>query len=89
MMGEKRTCRLNVYTEISSIIHSSTGHKENTNFFIMELQTIIEDVFFINGCEKDRKNISSTIRSTYGKCGFNSVFINTGHGIIGIVEIYE
>lgn len=55
----------------------------------MELQAIIEDVFFINSCEKDRKNISSTVRSTYGKCGFNSVFINTGHGITGIVEIYE
>lgn len=55
----------------------------------MELQAIIEDVFFINGYEKDRKNISSTVRSAYGKCGFNSVFINTEHGITGIVEIYE
>ena len=55
----------------------------------MELQAIIEDIFLINGCEKRQENISSTIRSTYGKCGFNSVFINTGHGITGIVEIYE
>lgn len=28
MMGKKKTCLLNVYTEISSIIHSSTGHRE-------------------------------------------------------------
>lgn len=49
---------------------------------------MIEDIFSINGYEKDGKDTSSTIRSAYGKCGFDSVFINTGHGITGIIEIY-
>lgn len=49
---------------------------------------MIEDVFVINGYIKNGKEISSTIRSVYGKCGFDSVFIGTGHGIMGVIEVY-
>lgn len=45
--------------------------------------------FAINGYKKNGKEISSTIRRVYGKCGFDSVFLNTGHGITGIVEVYD
>lgn len=45
--------------------------------------------FAINGYKKNGKEVSSTIRGVYGKCGFDSVFLNTGHGITGIVEVYE
>lgn len=44
--------------------------------------------FAINGYKKNGKEISSTIRSVYGKCSFDSVFICTGHGITGIIEVY-
>lgn len=50
---------------------------------------MIEDVFGINGYKKNGKEISSTIRGVYGKCGFYSVFIGTGHGIMGVVEVYD
>jgi len=29
------------------------------------------------------------IRACYGKCSFESVFLTTGHGITGVIEIYE
>lgn len=45
--------------------------------------------FAINGYKKNGKEISSTIRRVYGQCGGGSVFLNTGHGITGIVEVYE
>lgn len=47
------------------------------------------EILAINGYKKDSKEISSTIRSVYGKCGFESVFLNTGHGVTGIVEVYD
>lgn len=43
---------------------------------------MIEDVFVINGYKRNGKEVSSTIRGGYGKCGFDSVFICTGHGIL-------
>lgn len=49
---------------------------------------MIEDVFEINGYIRNGKEVSSTIRGVYGKCGFDSVFIGTGHGITGIIEVY-
>lgn len=49
---------------------------------------MIEDVFEINGYIRNGKKVSSTIRGVYGKCGFDSVFIGTGHGITGIIEVY-
>ena len=30
-----------------------------------------------------------TIRSVYGKCGFDSIFRSTGHGISGVLFVYE
>lgn len=48
----------------------------------------INDLFIINGYAKDGNDVSSAIRAVYGKCGFDSVFIKTGHGITGIVEVY-
>ena len=42
-----------------------------------------------NGYKWNGKEVSSTIRGVYGKCGFDSVFICTGHGITGIIEVYE
>lgn len=50
---------------------------------------MIEDVFAINGYVRNGKEVSSTIRGVYGQCGGGSVFLNTGHGITGIVEVYE
>ena len=50
---------------------------------------MIEDVFEINGYIRTGKEVSSTIRGVYGKCGFDSVFIGTGHGITGIIEVYD
>lgn len=50
---------------------------------------MIEDVFEINGYIRNGKEVSSTIRGVYGKCGFDSVFISTGHGITGIIEVYD
>lgn len=50
---------------------------------------MIEDVFVINAYKRNDKEVSSTIRGVYGKCGGGSVFLNTGHGITGIVEVYE
>ncbi|WP_277264779.1 hypothetical protein [Prevotella corporis] len=50
---------------------------------------MIEDVFEINGYIRNGKEVSSTIRGVYGKCGFDSVFIGTGHGITGIIEVYD
>lgn len=32
---------------------------------------------------------SRAIRACYGKCSFESVFLPTGHGITGIVLVYE
>ena len=49
---------------------------------------MIEEVLIVNGYVKDGKDISTTIRSVYGKCCFDSVFVSTGHGITGIIEIY-
>ena len=46
------------------------------------------DLFVINGYSKNGKDVSSTIRAVYGKCGFDSVFVQTGHGITGIIEVY-
>lgn len=43
-------------------------------------------IIFIND---DSKGLSRSIRSCYGKCGFMSFLISTGHGITGVVEIYE
>lgn len=50
---------------------------------------MIEDVFEINGYIRNGKEVSSTIRGVYGKCGFDSVFICTGHGITGVIEVYD
>ena len=40
----------------------------------------------ING---DSDGLSRAVRHCYGKCGFDSIFRQTGHGITGICEIYE
>ena len=48
----------------------------------------INGLFIINGYSKNGKDVSSTIRAVYGKCGFDSVFVQTGHGITGIIEVY-
>ena len=48
----------------------------------------INDLFIINGYAKDGNDVSSAIRAVYGKCGFDSVFVQTGHGITGIIEVY-
>jgi len=45
--------------------------------------------FSINGYIRNGKEVSSTIRGVYGKCGFDSVFIGTGHGITGVIEVYD
>ena len=50
---------------------------------------MIEDVFAINGYIRNGKEVSFAIRAAYGKCGFDSVFICTGHGITGIIEVYD
>lgn len=36
----------------------------------------------------DLGGVSRSIRACYGKCGFMSFFLGTGHGITGVVE-YE
>ena len=54
----------------------------------VKLRFMIEEVLVVNGYVKDGKDISSTIRSVYGKCGFDCVFVSTEHGITGITEIY-
>ncbi len=43
-------------------------------------------ITFIN---TDMGGVSRSIRACYGKCGRTSVFSSTGHGITGVVEIYE
>ena len=43
----------------------------------------------IVGTNLDADGNSRTIRSCYGKCGFDSMFRSTGHGITGVVLIYE
>lgn len=30
-----------------------------------------------------------SIRACYGKCGFDSIFRTTGHGISGVMMLYE
>lgn len=37
----------------------------------------------------DADYIARAIRASYGKCGFDSVFMRGGHGITGVIEIYE
>lgn len=49
----------------------------------------IISLFIINGYSKDGNDVSSTIRSVYGKCEFDCAFIQAGHGVTGIVEINE
>ena len=43
-------------------------------------------ILFINS---DTEGVSRSIRACYGKCGFMSFFLGTGHGITGVVEINE
>ena len=37
----------------------------------------------------DKDGNAKAIRACYGKCGFDSIFIPTGHGITGIMRVYE
>ena len=37
----------------------------------------------------DKDMNARAIRACYGKCGFDSIFLPTGHGITGILTIYE
>lgn len=37
----------------------------------------------------DSEGCCRSIRSVYGKCGVNCVFISTGYGVTGVCEIYE
>lgn len=43
-------------------------------------------ISFINA---DTGGVARTIRACYGRCGFVSFFLRTGHGITGVVEYEE
>ena len=65
------------------------GVNKNKALFEMIQKSNINGLFIINGYSKNGKDVSSTIRAVYGKCGFDSVFVQTGHGITGIIEVYD
>ncbi len=41
------------------------------------------------GINVDAEGNSRAIRAVYGKCGFESIFLPTGHGITGVKFVYE
>lgn len=41
------------------------------------------------GINVDAEGNSRAIRAVYGKCGFESIFLPTGHGITGVKLVYE
>lgn len=43
-------------------------------------------LLIING---DANGNTRAIRAVYGKCGFDSIFLPTGHGITGVMVVYE
>lgn len=46
------------------------------------------EIDYIN-MPSSKQPIARSIRAVYGQCGGGSVFLSTGMGITGIVEIYD
>lgn len=46
----------------------------------------MKKVVFVN---VDADGLCRSIRACYGKCGFMSFLIGTGHGITGVIEYEE
>ena len=73
------------------IISNKDGWRDSRNRgrIIICCKFMIEDIFVINGYKRNGKEVSSTIRGVYGQCGGGCVFLNTGHGITGVIEVYD